>query len=227
MRSLSPILLCALGCLVALPIAAQRCRTESPERTGTLSDFLSAEGLELLESGWTRTWGRTVGLIRAEREWETPPEDPRARYALVLTSAGAPEAELRALERTLQDQVERRPDEGERVAFFVSEGDSVDVFRVEALAECPPEILNKDELAAALRRRAMNFRDRREFVVKVLARIDATGRILETRVDESSSVIEVDAAAVEIARTARYRPAESEGIPVAVWLSYPITFRRR
>ena len=60
--------------------------------------------------------------------------------------------------------------------------------------------------------------------VVVHALVDRKGRVIETRVMQSDPTF--DAAAVKAVRQWRFKPARSNGQPVAVWVAVPIRFEQ-
>lgn len=55
--------------------------------------------------------------------------------------------------------------------------------------------------------------------------VDASGRIVDVRIVESSGFSALDAAAVEALRDWRFRPAQRAGMPVAATIIHPVHFR--
>jgi len=56
-------------------------------------------------------------------------------------------------------------------------------------------------------------------------RVDETGTVAETRIQESSGHVALDEAAQEVAAAMQFTPAENKGDPVSVWIAQPIDFR--
>jgi len=54
--------------------------------------------------------------------------------------------------------------------------------------------------------------------------IDEGGAVQEAELSRSSGADEIDAAAIEVARTMRFEPARNRDKAVAVWVQIPITF---
>jgi TonB family protein len=57
--------------------------------------------------------------------------------------------------------------------------------------------------------------------------VSETGEILEIQLFRSGGLCEIDRTALDVARTMQFRPALSEGTPVAVWVEVPLTFDAR
>ncbi|MDX1646058.1 MAG: TonB family protein [Longimicrobiales bacterium] len=90
-----------------------------------------------------------------------------------------------------------------------------------------PEILNRDEIVSAMSRNYPSFlRDSGVGgMVRVFFFIDETGKVRDTRIDESSGFESLDAAALEVASLYRFSPALNRDTRVPVWVSFPIEFR--
>jgi TonB family protein len=61
-------------------------------------------------------------------------------------------------------------------------------------------------------------------VVRVMALVREGGRIQEVRVQQSSGELAIDLAATRVFEGAVFTPAMIEGIEVAVWAAFPVTF---
>jgi len=62
-------------------------------------------------------------------------------------------------------------------------------------------------------------------IVWVKAQIDKTGKVIDARV--ISSTVQgagFEEAALEAARASTYEPARSNGVPLPVWIMYPVKF---
>lgn len=55
--------------------------------------------------------------------------------------------------------------------------------------------------------------------------VDAEGRVTETRIQGSSEVEALDEAAMQVAESMEFEPAEIDGSPRAVWIQQPVSFR--
>ena len=56
-------------------------------------------------------------------------------------------------------------------------------------------------------------------------KVDETGTVTETKIQETSGQETLDEAAQEIAAAMKFTPAENKGDPVSVWIAQPIDFR--
>jgi TonB family protein len=90
-----------------------------------------------------------------------------------------------------------------------------------------PEIQNRDEVIAAMARSYPPLlRDAGiGGAVRVYFLISDTGRVVETRIDQSSGHEALDQAALAVAGVYRFAPALNRDDAVPVWVSFPITFR--
>lgn len=92
-----------------------------------------------------------------------------------------------------------------------------------------PAITNRAEVARTLEREYPSvLRDAGiGGTVMVLFHIDETGRVVETRLAESSGHAGLDEAAETVADVMRFTPAINRDREVAVWVSFPIVFQVR
>lgn len=92
-----------------------------------------------------------------------------------------------------------------------------------------PSILNTDEVVRAMERVYPPFlRDAGVGgTVHVRFHIDAQGVVQDFRIDRSSGHDSLDRAALSIADIYRFLPARNRDHTVAVWVTFPITFRVR
>ncbi len=92
-----------------------------------------------------------------------------------------------------------------------------------------PTITNRDEVFRVLDREYPQTLKNAGIggTVRVAFHLDEQGRVLETRIDESSGFERLDDAAVRVADVMRFTPAINRENPVAVWVTFPIVFRVR
>lgn len=93
----------------------------------------------------------------------------------------------------------------------------------------PPELHNRGEVTRAMAREYPK-RLREAGVggtVGVYVFVDVDGSVLESRVDTSSGLRELDDAALAVADVMRFSPALHDGEPVGTWVSFPVRFRVR
>lgn len=95
--------------------------------------------------------------------------------------------------------------------------------------DTPPALLNREEVARTLERAYPAMLREAGVGGETLMwfHIDTTGAVLSTRLIRSSGLDALDAAAAEIARTMRFRPARSMDRRIPVWVQLPIRFQPR
>jgi TonB family protein len=90
-----------------------------------------------------------------------------------------------------------------------------------------PELRNREEFQQALRDRYPD--DMRDAgiggTILLHVFIDTEGRVAETRVAEGSGHAQLDEAAEEVMREARFAPARNRDEIVPVWIQLPVSFR--
>lgn len=92
-----------------------------------------------------------------------------------------------------------------------------------------PSLLNPDEAARALERHYPHLLRQAGIggTVTVWFYIDEDGRVLDTRIQQSSGYEALDDAALRVAGGMRFSPAYNMDQRVAVWVAIPITFETR
>jgi protein TonB len=90
-----------------------------------------------------------------------------------------------------------------------------------------PDILNRRELAEAMVQNYPTLLREAGIggVVRVFFFIDEDGRVLQTRLDQSSGHQQLDDAALAVAGMYRFSPALNRDERVKVWVSFPIQFQ--
>lgn len=82
----------------------------------------------------------------------------------------------------------------------------------------PPRILSQPAPVYPAEAREIGLQG----VVRVLARVDSTGTVIETRLRRG--IPELDEAALEVARDTRFAPYLHDGRPVGYWVEIPVRF---
>lgn len=92
--------------------------------------------------------------------------------------------------------------------------------------DTPPRLQNASEVQEALRTGyPVSLKEQGVGGTVVLwLHVDETGRLDDARVKETSGHAELDEAALSVARTMAFSPAENEGTPTDVWVAQSITF---
>lgn len=128
-----------------------------------------------------------------------------------------------------------RPGVSERAgALVLSKGSGLAPYFSESLERCQPKIKNvremQDRVTQALRRmepearRTMSRSGR--FRASIWARVDTDGSVIETRIGQTSGNLAVDKAMYDaVSGGAEFEPGTIEGIPVSVWVRFPLTIR--
>lgn len=94
--------------------------------------------------------------------------------------------------------------------------------------DVPPRLLNTAEVVERLERRSLLPEEEEgERVVVLWMFVDRSGRAVKLRLQHSSGVPVLDAAAQDVATAMRFRPALFQGRPVDVWIVQPIRFSLR
>jgi TonB family protein len=174
-----------------------------------------------------------------------PPAEPEAPAATPERErdAAAPSAEA-AIGRLREDRTERiirtRIDESGVRETRVAEPEEIvqrlpEASRQAFTAERPtftpysvaPQIQNVPEVQRAMiEAYPPLLRDAGiDGTVRVYFYVDATGRVGDTRIDQSSGHAALDEAALSVAGVYRFSPALNRDRPTPVWVSFPITFQ--
>lgn len=175
-----------------------------------------------LEAGAERDEGVRAIEIPPELRIPAPPEPIRPPAAPAI--AEGPEVDpMQTIERTVFDDLERRPLEPPppaRDAGGVPFPTPMDV---------APRLLNAREIQRALQAQYPPLlRDAGiGGVARVWFHIDARGRVVERRLHESSGYAELDRAALRVAERMEFAPALNRDRRVPVWVSMEIRFEAR
>lgn len=88
-----------------------------------------------------------------------------------------------------------------------------------------PILLNRYELLPTMQETYRPFRDAGvNGTVQLLMFVDRSGAVAETKIAGSSGNSDLDVAATDVARQARFEPAKADGEPVGVWIKLPFQF---
>jgi TonB family protein len=90
--------------------------------------------------------------------------------------------------------------------------------------DAPARIANLEDIDAAFRRSSPPETGATRSAL-VRFHVDARGRVLETAIEQTAGVTELDQAALEIARVARFEPATAGGAPAESWVALWFHFR--
>jgi len=128
------------------------------------------------------------------------------------------------MREALQSSALRTLDPNARVSLVLSDEAGFRPRWVDRLRGCPPILGDKGRLASMLEREATLLGVDRLVTIQVLAHVREDGSVDEARVERSSGSRMLDEAATRVVQHATFVPGEVEGIPVALWASFPITF---
>lgn len=169
-----------------------------------------------LEEVWNPDWGRGIAILSTS-------DSSGLRVRAHLESGDSNDtSRIAAL---LDDGLVVSVAKEEPLRLLIHDGDDF-VFRtVRQFTTCAPRFRNRSGVANQLGRIGRRLRVSQTLVIRARLWIDVEGRVGPVEIEQSSGSIEVDAAVLEAARGWRFEPARNEGIPVAVWLAFPITLR--
>lgn len=169
-----------------------------------------------VERAWPAAWGRGVASLSLS-------DSGGVEVTVYVAEADAPgrAAVAAILERGLTVS----PSATEPLRVLIHDGTEV-VFRTVAeFTTCAPRFLDSRRAASDLRAVARRFRVGETTTIRVRLWIGEDGGVGDAMLDQGSGSLDLDAAVLELARNWRYAPARNEGIPVAVWLTYPVTLQ--
>ncbi len=178
---------------------------------------------EMRADGWTNPQAAIVDVVRLD-QIEIPPEPAQ----IVRPSAPVATPDV-SVEQTIpkigfDEYIELPPP---------SDGPGTGGEASEAIPFTPytlaPTLANEREVQRALERAyPPALRDvGLGGTVSLMLHIDATGRVLEARLGETSGYEALDQAALGLADILRFRPAMNRDKRVAVWIQIPLAFRTR
>lgn len=154
-----------------------------------------------------------------------PPPQAIARPATPVIATTAIDEDITIAPTTFEDNpIEALPPPPEeRVQTDISAAPTFTPFTV------APSILNRDEVVRSMEREYPPLlRDAGiGGTVRVYFFIDETGKVMDTRIDQTSGHQALDDAALKVAGIYRFSPALNRDKRVPVWVSFPITFQVR
>lgn len=169
----------------------------------------------------TSIWGSSAGLTLAIVAYDSVGALDSTR----VVSVSATSVEKDRLGAAISRHVDPTAGPRERVRLVIGDETGLALRRVAEFQGCPPELRNLDIVVREMQREGERLTVQNRTRVQLLALVGDDGLVHEIRVDEGSSNLEVDAAATRVMRTAIFSPARMEGIPVGVWVTFPVTFR--
>jgi TonB family protein len=196
------------------------CRSALPPDDRLLAEVVDSVRLQ---AGVRDLWSPPNGLVLARVHYDSV----GALDGVTVLTESMPEAARSALDRLLTGAAKPNADPNETVHVFVGDPSGPAVRRVPRFAACAPVLLHRNQIELAVQAEAAALRLTRLLRVVVLVQVDTGGSAGEVRIDRSSGDARADAAAHAIMSGASFTPAAIEGIPVAVWISLPVTFQAR
>ena len=153
--------------------------------------------------------------------WHNGGRIAHADSSLVADSAGRAQFNLALARRMARSTPAADP----RLSYFAlarrdPDGDAS--FSARSVVVCRPQLNNLAGMRMALARYQSELRASGHVVLWMF--VDSSGAPTRVEVHRSSGNAEIDAAAVEAGRMARFDAAYRDGEPVAVWVELPITF---
>jgi TonB family protein len=207
------------ACASAGGRAAGSCTSELARDGRSLNEVVDSAPLsKVLPGFWDSSAGLTLAMVRRD---STGVVD-----TVAVISASASEPVRRHLESTLRMYATPHGEPKNVASIFLGDSAGPRPRRVHEFRMCGP-VLQRDQILKAMQDEAELLRSTLgpKATVSLMAFVQPDGHVGEVRVARRSSNIEVDEAAVRVMKTAVFRPALLEGIPVPMWASVPVTFQ--
>lgn len=214
-----------LPLLLAALLVQDNCeRTPHPSLHGDgLEELMdSAQAVRGLEAVWSDDFDFTIAYVSYDSL------DVYRR--VVVLSQNADEDETTRLASALAGVVDQTVPQTESVLLILGDHDGLDLKRVERFNLCRPRITNRRTVQSRAVKKALSLgpqirgQSRRAYVWLF---VTEQGLISESRIAQSSGNFRIDRAAIEVAEGVEFEPGRREGIPVAVWVRFPVTFHVR
>ncbi len=224
LRSLASVVL--LGVLVS-PAAAQQsgkrgCRS-SDLRPGEkpMDAFVDSATLAAaLAPSWEAAWGRVFATVSSDSTGE--------KRVRVLSRS----PHVEGLDRVGQwlQTATRDFDPSSGVQLFLGDEDGYAARSIQ-MAMCAPQLVNERELVDKLvdwgrENRPDPAADARSVRAGVWLYVSVLGTVIQYELREPSGWEAFDDFVRYMMLTAEFAPAETEGVPTAVWVSMPVTYTR-
>jgi TonB family protein len=128
------------------------------------------------------------------------------------------------MERILSLGARQQLEPGQFVNIVLGDGAGIGVRRVERLRRCGPYLANQLQLEKKVLAEAnvLGIDQARRVSLTIL--VQADGTVGDARVERSSGRLDLDLAAAKVIRAAVFDPARVEGIPISLWVTFPLTF---
>lgn len=173
-----------------------------------------------LSSAWDGVNGLTLGRIYYD---STGVFD---RVSVISATLAEPTRNL--FEDIVARAVHDRPSDRRVVRMLIGDETGLSLRSVGAFRSCRPAIDDPGEMTRRVQAEssALGLEIGMRLVVRLQVFVEADGSVGEVRFDRRSGNVLADIAANRVFEGARFRPARVEGIPVPVWVSFPVTFNR-
>lgn len=222
MRSIATILACGSvwGCATTGGSSSSTCTSALNPSVRSLNEILDSARVQ---SQVSRLWPSDAGLVVARVGGATAPVSSPVRV-WSASSSDALESELAAV---LEAASRISLDTEETAYLFMGDASGPALRRLDRLGQCAPSIPNERSVARRIAEEARDLNLQQRAVVRLFVFVERDGSVREVRVEETSGDATVDVAAASVFRNVRFTPARIEGMPVAVWARFPVTFSPR
>jgi TonB family protein len=196
---------------------AQECRSSEFDPGPLSMEQAFREGTDAdVRGAWDRGWGRAVASLSYS--------DSTGLRVRVYSEEGD-SAEMASIAGILDESLIVQLREDEPLRLLIHDGSDFDLRTVDEFTTCSPQIRDRLTAANDLREVVRGRNIRETTVLRPWVRVDVDGRVVEARLDQGSGSFSLDAAVLDLVRGWRFEPARNEGIPVMVWVAFPVTLR--
>jgi len=212
------IMMLATGCASSSGGGPSSCASDLAPYPQSLNEVMdSASFAADLADGWHARSGLTLAQVR----YDSVGTRGTVRVMGERTPTWAGDLLAGVVGRHVPQQGEPRS----RIDLVLGDEGGASPQRVRELRVCPPSLANTDHIRDLIAREARRFPLETRAVVRLHLRVLPDGSVGEVRIAQPSTNVAMDAVAVLLMREARFEPGRTEGIPVEVWASFPVTFR--
>lgn len=173
----------------------------------------SAAATERIEALWSDNWGHAHAYVSFDTV--------AIRDSLyVFMDDGFPDAK-HLIHTELRELLVPNGSADNTMRVFIGDERGPGLRSVAEFHTCAPEIVNRSRVLRVL---GLLRPQTRVQPIRLALRISREGEVLETRVEESSGDVDFDLRVANIVKAeAEFRPAYREGIPVSVWVAFPVS----
>jgi len=207
------------GCASAPSGSANTCRSDLAPSSAPLgavvdSILLEQEIARHLPPGSTLTVASLSfegGVVDSVRVWsETMSDSAQSQIAASIRGA-----------------IVSAPTDSDPVHMLLADTQGPALRRVQELRRCAPVLLRERDTGREIAAEANRLGLQERHVVRIWLFVQEDGTVADVRIDQSSGNTNFDLAAGRVFQSARFTPAQIEGIAVPVWISVPVTFTPR